>query len=109
MGIQRILMLATIIAVVFALSACGCLGGGKKKDEPAPAITTQPATTVQSTTPTTGQEFMDLKKVHEEGALTDEEYQRAKEKLLKQAEQPSKEVTGEEPKEQSEQKTKESK
>ncbi len=52
---------------------------------------------------------MDLKKAHEEGALTDEEYQRAKEKLLKEAEQPSKEVTGEEPKEQSEQKTEESK
>ena len=35
---------------------------------------------------------MDLNKAREQGAITDEEYQRAKAKLLKEGEQPTKEV-----------------
>ena len=87
---RQIIILVSLLAVVFIVSACGCLSGGKKKEKAAPApepIAVQPAT------PTEGQQFMDLKKAHDAGAITDEEFQKAKEKLLQQGEQPTKEVT----------------
>lgn len=52
---------------VFGLAACG--GGPSSKAE----VSTQ----------TLGQELLDLKKAHESGALTDREYEKAKDKLLK--------------------------
>jgi hypothetical protein len=88
---RQIIILVSLLAVVFSVGACGCLGGGKKKEKTAPAPPS-PAPSVQSATPTTGQEFMDLKKAHDEGAITDEEFQRAKEKLLQEGEQPTKAV-----------------
>ena len=87
---RQIIILVSLLAVAFSVSACGCLSGGKKKENAAPApepIAVQPAT------PTEGQQFMDLKKAHDAGAITDEEFQKAKEKLLQQGEQPTKEVT----------------
>ena len=89
---RQIIILVSLLAVVFSVSACGCLSGGKKKEKTAPAPTPAPVPSVQSATPTTGQEFMDLKKAHDEGAITDEEFQRAKEKLLQEGEQPTKAV-----------------
>ena len=91
---RRIIILVALLTVALSVSACGCLGGGKKKEKAAPAAepTAAPAPSVQSATPTTGQELMDLNKAREQGAITDEEYQQAKEKLLKEGEQPTKEV-----------------
>jgi hypothetical protein len=84
---RQIIILVSLLTVVISVSACGCLGGGTKSKKAAPEpVAVQPAT------PTEGQQFMDLKKAHDEGAITDEEFQRAKEKLLKEGEQPTKEV-----------------
>ena len=88
---QQIIILVALLTVLLSVNACGCLGGGKKKEKAAPAPS------VQSETPTTGQEAIDLKKAHDEKALTDEEYKEAKEKLLKEGEQPTKE-SAEQPK-----------
>ncbi len=105
---RQIIILVSLLAVVFIVSACGCLSGGKKKEKAAPAP--EPVV-VQPATPTEGQQFMDLKKAHDAGAITDEEFQRAKEKLLQQGEQPTKEVTEQPQQEQkgTEQKTEEEK
>lgn len=105
---QQIIILVALLTIVLSVSACGCLSGGKKEEKtapapepaaaPAPEPAAAPAPTpavapsVQSATPTTGQELMDLNKAREQGAITDEEYQRAKEKLLQEGEQPTKEV-----------------
>ena len=88
---RQLIILVSLLAVVFIVSACGCLSGGKKKEKAAPAPAPEPVV-VQPATPTEGQQFMDLKKAHDAGAITDEEFQRAKEKLLQQGEQPTKEV-----------------
>ena len=109
---RQIIILVALLTVALSVSACGCLSGGKKQEKaapapepaaapaaepatapaPKPAPTPAPAPSVQSATPTTGQELMDLNKAREQGAITDEEYQRAKAKLLKEGEQPTKEV-----------------
>ena len=86
---RQIIILVSLLAVAFSVSACGCLSGGKKKEKAAPA---PEAVVVQPATPTEGQQFRDLKKAHDEGAITDEEFKRAKEKLLQEGEQPTKEV-----------------
>jgi len=107
---RHIIILVALLTVALSVSACGCLSGGKKQEKaapapepaaapapepaaaPAPEPAPTPAPSVQSSTTTTGQELMDLNKAREQGAITDEEYQRAKAKLLKEGEQPTKEV-----------------
>jgi hypothetical protein len=109
---RQIIILVSLLTVALSVSACGCLSGGKKQEKaapapepaaapaaepatapaPKPAPTPAPAPSVQSATPTEGQQLMDLKKAHDEGAITDEEFQRAKEKILQEGEQPTKEV-----------------
>jgi hypothetical protein len=100
---RQIIILVALLTVALSVSACGCLSGGKTQEKaapapaptaaptaaPAPAPTPAPAPSIQSGTPTTaGKELMDLNKAREQGAITDEEYQRAKAKLL--GEQPAK-------------------
>ena len=62
------------------LSGC-CCGGGTDKETTIvkePSIVKEPTSSV-----TKGQELQDLKAAHDQGALTDEEFQKEKEKLLK--------------------------
>jgi len=61
-------MLVGLIAVSVALTACG--GGGAKMES-------------QTKTTTLGQELMDLEKAYKSGIITEKEYQKAKEQLLK--------------------------
>jgi len=62
-----------LLALVVALSSCSwSVGGGKKEG----------GTLVQE--PTQGQELIDLKRALDEGALTEEEYERRKGDLLRQ-------------------------
>lgn len=60
--------------ILLSVTFSGCCGGGSKE-------TTVVAT--PSSTTTVGQELTDLKKAHDEGAITDEEYEIQKEKILK--------------------------
>lgn len=67
-----------LILVLFALllSLSGCCCGGS--DDKTTVIEKQPVTT----TPL-GEELVKLKEAHEKGALTDQEYEEQKAKLLK--------------------------
>ena len=59
-------MLIGLIAVSVALTSCG--GGGAK---------------VETKTTTLGKELLDLDKAYKDGVITEKEYQKAKEQLLK--------------------------
>ena len=61
-------ILGLSLAAVLSLVLSGCGGGGEAKTE----VSTQ----------TLGQELSDLKKAYDSGAITESEYNDAKEKLL---------------------------
>ena len=61
----------TIVIMSFFLS--GCCGGGKETVVVAP----------EGGGATAGQQLQDLKAAHDQGAITDEEFEKAKEKILK--------------------------
>jgi len=61
-------MLIGLIAASVALTACG--GGGAKVES-------------QTKTTTLGKELLDLDKAYKDGVITEKEYQKAKEQLLK--------------------------
>ena len=61
-------MLVGLIAVSVALTTCG--GGGAKVES-------------KTTTTTLGKELLDLDKAYKDGVITEKEYQKAKEQLLK--------------------------
>jgi len=66
----RLRVLAMIILIPFwvGLAGCGGGGGGEVKSD--------------ISTTTVGQELMDLKSAYEKGAITQEQYENAKEKIL---------------------------
>jgi len=59
-----------IIFLTFGVAFIGCGGGGTK---------------VRARQVTTGQELIDLDKAHKDGLITDKEYKKNKEKILKEA------------------------
>jgi len=63
----KTLRLATV--AIFAVLLAGCGGGAAEVRS-------------EVTTTTKGQQLMDLKKAHESGALTQEEYERERKKVL---------------------------
>ena len=65
-NILTVLFLATLLTA--------CCGGGKET-----VVVEQPA----GTGTTTGQQLQDLKAAHDQGAITDKEYEEQKEKILK--------------------------
>jgi len=65
---QLVIVLITMVLFCFALTSCG--GGGAKVES-------------QVSTQTLGQQLIDLEKAHKEGVITEKEYKKAKEGLLK--------------------------
>ncbi|WOO39462.1 SHOCT domain-containing protein [Rubellicoccus peritrichatus] len=62
---------AILLACFLPFALVGCGGGGAKSN------------TVQETrTTTTGQELMDLQKAHQQGVISDREFERQKKKIL---------------------------
>ena len=61
------------LMMVFILSLGGCCGGGKET-----TVVTAPA----APTTTLGQELKDLDEAYKNGAITKEEYEKAKKKLM---------------------------
>ena len=80
MNSGKVLILAAILTGTAILGgvATGCswsIGEKKTQSCPGPAV-------VQPKSPTRGQELLDLKKARDQGAITEEEYQAQKSKLL---------------------------
>ncbi len=64
-------IMAAMTALVLATTVSGCGGGGAKS---------QTQTDVRTTT--TGQELLDLQKAYEAGAMSKNEYEKQKKKIL---------------------------
>ena len=72
---------ALLISSVLLISACS--SSSKTEEAPAPAAAPAAAPTAPSgSSATAGQKLIDLNKAKEAGAITDEEYETAKKKLL---------------------------
>jgi len=69
---------ALLISTVLLISACS----SSSKTEEAPAPAAAPAAAPSGSSATAGQQLIDLNKAKEAGAITDEEYEAAKKKLL---------------------------
>jgi len=73
----RFCLVTLIVTVGLSLAACCCPGGSKTKTVVVPAQT-------QSATPTLGKELEDLNAAYKKGAITKEEYEAARKKLVEQ-------------------------
>ena len=85
-----VLWTLTLIVLSVSLSAC-CCGGGKEtveivvtpaESEGSSGGGSAAAGTAAPSGATAGQELQDLKAAHDKGAITDEEFEKAKEKIL---------------------------
>lgn len=65
-------LIIPIILIGGLLLVGGCGGGGAKVESSTTATTT-----------TMGQELMDINKAHQEGIITDKEYEKAKKQIMK--------------------------
>ncbi len=64
------------LLLLFALSIAACCGGGTTKVESAPVNV--------STTPTLGKQLEDLEAAYKKGAISKDEYDSARKKLIEQ-------------------------
>ena len=81
---------ASVLLISSVMLISGCSSSSKTEETPAPtaaeapavAPATAPAATPSGSTTTVGQKLIDLNQAREAGAITDEEYETAKKKLL---------------------------
>jgi uncharacterized lipoprotein len=77
---------ASVLLISSVMLISGCSSGSKTEETPAPtaaeAPAAAPAATPSGSTATVGQKLIDLNQAREAGAITDEEYETAKKKLL---------------------------
>jgi len=66
---RRLRVVAMIILILFGAGLAGCGGGSEVKSD--------------ISTATVGHELMDLKSAYEKGVITQEQYENAKERILK--------------------------
>ena len=79
-----------ILSVAMALTACGGKSSSKSEPapaepaaaEPAPAAELAPAAQPAGSSATAGQKLIDLNKAREAGAISDDEYEAAKKRIL---------------------------
>ena len=74
---NRILICWLLAIAIVSMTLAGCCCGGDKKETETVVV----APSAEG--PTTGKQLQDLKDAHDKGAITDEEYEKAKEKILK--------------------------
>ncbi len=72
---RHTLRFLALTLMLLAIVLTGCCGGGSKETK---------VVTESTKTTTTGQELQDLKKAVDEGAISEEEYEAAKKKILKE-------------------------
>jgi len=71
-----------VLIVLVGLNLAGCCTSSKEKEKV--------IVPTQSTTPTLGKELEDLEQAYKKGAITKEEYEAGKKKLLEKGAQPAK-------------------
>ena len=71
-----------VLIVLVGLNLAGCCTSSKEKEKV--------IVPTQSTTPTLGKELEDLEQAYKKGAITKEEYEAGKNKLLEKGAQPAK-------------------
>ena len=87
---KTVQLYASILVISSVVLISACSSSSKKEETPAPAAAevpatapaTAPAATPSGSTATVGQKLIDLNQAREAGAITDEEYETAKKKLL---------------------------
>ena len=81
---KKTLVLWTLALVALSFSLTACCGGGKETVVvvPAESSTAAGTGTPAASGATAGQELQDLKAAHDRGAVTDAEFEKAKEKIL---------------------------
>jgi hypothetical protein len=83
-SMKRALVCWTLAVFVLSVFLTACCGGGKETvvvvpAESSPTAESSPAAVSGATA---GQELQDLKAAHDQGAITDAEFEKAKEKIL---------------------------
>ena len=89
-SMKTVQLYASILVISSVMLISACSSSSKKEETPAPAAAevpatapaTAPAATPSGSTATVGQKLIDLNQAREAGAITDEEYETAKKKLL---------------------------
>ena len=80
---KTVQLYASILAISSVLLISACSSSSKTEEPPAPATApATPAAASSGSTATVGQKLIDLNQAREAGAITDEEYETAKKKLL---------------------------
>jgi hypothetical protein len=77
-SMKRELVCWTLTALVLSVLLTACCGGGKETVVVVPAESSPAA----ASGATAGQELQDLKAAHDQGAITDAEFEKGKEKIL---------------------------
>lgn len=77
---KKSLVLWTLTLIVLSFSLSACCGGGKEQVVVVPAENSA----AQGSGATKGQALQDLKAAHDQGAISDEEFEKEKKKILKQ-------------------------
>ena len=81
MSVMKAFRAGIVILVMVGLGGCGCCGGSKTvKETKETTIKEQPTTS----TTTLGDELKSLKDAYDKGIITEKEYNKSKESILKQ-------------------------
>jgi hypothetical protein len=86
-SMKTVPLYASILLISSTMLISACSSSSKKEEPPAPAATeapaaAAPAATASGSNATAGQKLIDLNQAREAGAITAEEYEAAKKKIL---------------------------
>lgn len=70
-------LVKSLIFIFLTIFVTGCCGGGKE------TVVVAPAAATPAGGATAGQQLQDLKAAQDQGAITEEEFEKSKEKVLK--------------------------
>ena len=81
-------MASAVVMVVMGATLSGCCGGGKQQpveQTPVKVETNVQTSPAQVQTKSTGEQLVDLQKAYESGAISEQEYKKAKQDVMDKA------------------------